>query len=119
MQLTPTMALLLVDVIILAIGFFVDVSPAILLVTPIFLPALKLMGVSPIQFGAVLITGLAVGLVTPPVGMCLNVCSAISGLSIVNIFRGAIPFLIANVLVLILISIFPELSIWLPNLLMG
>ncbi len=119
MQLSPVMALLLVDVIILAIGFFVDVSPAILLITPIFLPALKLMGVSPIQFGAVLITGLAVGLVTPPVGMCLNVCSAISGLSIINIFRGAIPFLIANVLVLILISVFPELSVWLPNLLMG
>ena len=119
MQLSPVMALLLVDVIILAIGFFVDVSPAILLLTPIFLPALKLMGVSPIQFGTVLITGLAVGLVTPPVGMCLNVCSAISGLSIVHIFRGAIPFLIANVLVLILISIFPELSNWLPNLMMG
>jgi tripartite ATP-independent transporter DctM subunit len=119
MQLTPVTALLLVDVIILAIGFFVDVSPAILLVTPIFLPALKLLGVSPIQFGAVLITGLAVGLVTPPVGMCLNVCSAISGQSILNIFRGAIPFLVANVTVLILISIFPGLSTWLPNLLMG
>lgn len=119
MQLSPTMALLFVDVIILAIGFFVDVSPAILLLTPIFLPPLKLLGVSPIQFGAVLITGLAVGLVTPPVGMCLNVCSSISGLSIVKVFRGAIPFLIANVTVLLLISVFPALSIWLPNLLMG
>ena len=119
MQLGPVMALLVVDVIILAIGFFVDVSPAILLLTPIFLPALKLIGVSPIQFGAVLITGLAVGLVTPPVGMCLNVCSAISGLSIVNIFRGAIPFLIANVAVLLLITVFPGLSTWLPGVLMG
>ncbi len=119
MQFSPVVALLVVDVIILAIGFFVDVSPAILLLTPIFLPALKMLGVSPIQFGAVLITGLAVGLVTPPVGMCLNVCSAISGQSIINIFRGAAPFLIANVLVLLLISIFPELSTWLPALLMG
>lgn len=119
MQLDAVSALLLVDVIILAIGFFVDVSPAILLVTPIFLPALKLLGVSPVQFGAVLITGLAVGLVTPPVGMCLNVCSTISGLGIVRVFRGAIPFLIANVCVLILISVFPALSTWLPGLLMG
>lgn len=118
MQLSAVAALLVVAVIILAIGFFVDVSPAILLLTPIFLPALKLLGVSPIQFGAVLITGLAVGLVTPPVGMCLNVCSAISGLSIINIFRGAAPFLCANALVLVLISIFPELSTWLPALLM-
>lgn len=119
MQFSPVVALLVVDVIILAIGFFVDVSPAILLLTPIFLPALKLLGVSPIQFGSVLITGLAVGLVTPPVGMCLNVCSAISGQSIVNVFRGAAPFLVANLLVLLLISVFPALSTWLPGVLMG
>ena len=100
-------------------GFFVDVSPAILLLTPVFLPALKMLGVSPIQFGAVLITGLAVGLVTPPVGMCLNVCSSISGQSIIAIFRGALPFLLANVLVLLLITVFPALSTWLPALLMG
>ncbi len=119
MQLTQTAALLAVSVVILAIGFFVDVSPAILLLTPVFLPALKLLGVSPIQFGAVLITGLAIGLVTPPVGMCLNVCSTVSGESIISVFRGAAPFLVANVLVLILIAVFPELSLWLPGLLMG
>ena len=119
MQFSPVTALLAVDVIILAVGFFVDVSPAILLLTPVFLPALKMLGVSPIQFGAVLITGLAVGLVTPPVGMCLNVCSSISGQSIINIFRGAAPFLIANVVVLLLITVFPVLSTWLPTVLMG
>ncbi len=119
MQFSPVTALLAVDVIILAVGFFVDVSPAILLLTPVFLPALKMLGVSPIQFGAVLISGLAVGLVTPPVGMCLNVCSSISGQSIIAIFRGALPFLLANVLVLLLITVFPVLSTWLPALLMG
>jgi tripartite ATP-independent transporter DctM subunit len=119
MQFSPVTALLAVDVIILAVGFFVDVSPAILLLTPVFLPALKMLGVSPVQFGAVLISGLAVGLVTPPVGMCLNVCSSISGQSIIAIFRGALPFLLANVLVLLLITVFPVLSTWLPALLMG
>jgi tripartite ATP-independent transporter DctM subunit len=119
MHFSPIMALLAVDVIILAIGFFVDVSPAILLVTPVFLPALKLLGISPIQFGAVLITGLALGLVTPPVGMCLNICSAISKIGIVSIFRGALPFLLADLLVLLLITIFPVLSTWLPELIMG
>lgn len=119
MHFTPLIALLVVDVIILAIGFFVDVSPAILLLTPVFLPPLKLLGISPIQFGAVLITGLAVGLVTPPVGMCLNVCASVSGQSIINVFRGAVPFLLANVLVLLLITFFPALTTWLPNLLMG
>ena len=119
LQLGPQTALLAVAVVILAIGFFVDVSPAILLLTPVFLPALKMLGVSPIQFGAVLITGLAMGLVTPPVGMCLNVCASISGHSIISVFRGALPFLLANLLVLILISLIPALSTWLPSLLMG
>lgn len=115
----PTPALLLIiDVIILAIGTFIDVSPAILLLTPVCLPALTSLGVSPIHFGAILITGLAVGLVTPPVGMCLNVCSAISHLEIGSIFRAALPFLIANLITLLLVTLVPEISTWLPALLM-
>nr|WP_319483347.1 TRAP transporter large permease [uncultured Cohaesibacter sp.] len=119
LQLGPTTAMLAVAVVILLIGFFVDVSPAILLLTPVFLPALKMLGVSPIQFGAVLISGLAVGLVTPPVGMCLNVCASVSGESILSVFRGALPFLVANFLVVVLLCLFPALSTWLPALLMG
>lgn len=110
--------LLLVVLIILAIGTFVDVSPAILLLTPVFLPAMKALGISGIQFGVILISGLAMGLVTPPVGMCLNVCSAISKLQIGTIFRAAAPFLIANLVTLFLITFIPALSMWLPSLLM-
>jgi tripartite ATP-independent transporter DctM subunit len=110
--------LLVIDVIILLTGTFVDVSPAILLLTPVFLPAVQALGVSPIQFGVILISGLAVGLVTPPVGMCLNVASAISRLGIGRIFRGAVPFLLANAITLVLITVIPELSLWLPGLLM-
>lgn len=109
---------LIVVLIILITGTFVDVSPAILLLTPVFLPAMKMLGVTGIQFGVILISGLAVGLVTPPVGMCLNVASAISRLGIGTIFRAAIPFLLANIITLILISIFPQLSTWLPSILM-
>jgi tripartite ATP-independent transporter DctM subunit len=111
--------LLVLDLIILAVGFFVDVAPAIILLTPVFMPALKALGVSPIQFGTILIVGMAVGLVTPPVGMCLNVVSTITKLDIVTIFRAAIPFLIADVIVLFLVTFVPEVSLWLPNLLMG
>jgi tripartite ATP-independent transporter DctM subunit len=110
--------LLSIDLIILLTGTFVDVSPAILLLTPVFLPAVQALGVSSIQFGAILICGLAVGLVTPPVGMCLNVASAISRLGIGRIFRGALPFLLANVITLVLITLVPKLSLWLPGLLM-
>jgi tripartite ATP-independent transporter DctM subunit len=110
--------LLVISAIILITGTFVDVSPAILLLTPVFLPAVTSLGVSPIQFGAILITGLAIGLVTPPVGMCLNVGSAISKLGIGTIFRAAVPFSLANVITLILITLIPPISMWLPSVLM-
>ena len=106
--------LLCVDFVILITGTFVDVSPAILLLTPVFLPAMGVLGVSRIQFGVILISGLAVGLVTPPVGMCLNVASAISKLGIGTIFRAAMPFLLANIITLILVTYIPQLSMWLP-----
>lgn len=108
--------LLVLDLIIIVTGTFIDVSPAILLLTPVFLPAAKVMGVDGIQFGAILISGLAIGLVTPPVGMCLNVASAISRLGIGTIFISAAPFLLANMLVLLLITFIPQLTLWLPSL---
>ena len=110
--------LLCIDLIILLTGTFVDVSPAILLLTPVFLPAVGALGMSGVQFGVILICGLAVGLVTPPVGMCLNVASAISKLGIGRIFRGALPFLLANAITLVMITLLPSLSMWLPGLLM-
>jgi tripartite ATP-independent transporter DctM subunit len=110
--------LLCIDIIILLTGTFVDVSPAILLLTPVFLPAVRALGMSSVQFGVILICGLAVGLVTPPVGMCLNVASAISKMGIGRIFRGALPFLLANAITLVLITLLPALSMWLPGLLM-
>ncbi|MEE8479225.1 MAG: TRAP transporter large permease [Candidatus Neomarinimicrobiota bacterium] len=116
MNLPPIIMLLFIVVVILIAGTFIDVSPAILLLTPVFLPACIAVGISPIQFGAILITGLAVGAVTPPVGTCINVGAAISGLGIGTIFRGTAPFLAANILTLILISIFPQLTLWVPSL---
>jgi TRAP-type C4-dicarboxylate transport system permease large subunit len=76
------------------------------------------MGISPILFGVILVIGLAVGACTPPVGNCLNVCAIITGLSIGKIFKGAIPFLIANVITLIIIITFPDIVTWLPKVIM-
>ncbi|THB71321.1 MAG: TRAP transporter large permease [Desulfovibrio sp.] len=116
MDMPPMVMLLVLNCIIIITGTFVDVSPAILLLTPVFLPAAKAVGVDGIQFGVLLISGLAVGLVTPPVGMCLNVASAISRLGIGTIFIAAAPFLLANLIVLLLITFVPELTLWLPSL---
>lgn len=106
---------LIFDVLILLIGTFIDVTPAILLLCPILLPVMKTVGVSELQFGAMVITGLAIGLVTPPVGMCLNACNKINRMPIVEIFKGAAPFVACNVVVLLLISLFPALTTWLPS----
>ena len=116
--LNSTSMLLLFVVIILISGTFIDVSPAILLFTPVFLPSIIQLGVSPILFGVVLVIGLAVGACTPPVGNCLNVCAIITGLSIGKIFKGAAPFLIANVVTLIIIVLFPNIVTWLPEAIM-
>lgn len=116
--LQPTSMLLLFIIIILIAGTFIDVSPAILLFTPVFLPSIVDMGISPILFGVVLVVGLAVGACTPPVGNCLNVCSIITGLSIGKIFKGAAPFLVANIITLFLIVIFPNIVVWLPKIIM-
>lgn len=117
--LSPIPMMLLIVLVILAAGTFIDVSPAILLLTPVFLPTVTAAGISPIVFGVILVAGLAVGACTPPVGNCLNVCSIVSGLRIGTIFRGAAVFLAANVLMLVLLTLFPALVLWLPELFMG
>ena len=108
---------LVFDVLILIIGTFIDVSPAILLLTPIMLPVMQQYGFSALQFGAMMITGLAIGLVTPPVGMCLNACNKINRMPIIEIFKGAAPYVICNVIVLVTISVWAPLTTALPLLL--
>ncbi|WP_298921125.1 TRAP transporter large permease [uncultured Roseobacter sp.] len=117
--LEPTGFILLTALLILLAGTFIDVSPAILLLTPVLLPVAQKMGISGVHFGVVMISGLAVGACTPPVGNCLNVCAAITRLPIGRIFLGATPFLMANVVVLFLICVFPQLVLWIPGMMFG
>ncbi len=110
--------LLLLDLLILFVGTFLDVTPALLLITPIMLPVAKYFGVEAVQFGVIMIVGTAIGLVTPPLGMCLNAGNKIAKMPIIDIFIAAIPFLVCNVIVLLLVTFIPELSLWLPSILM-
>lgn len=109
--------LIFFDLLILLLGTFIDVTPCILLISPILIPIMAQMGVSPLQFGAMMIVGMAIGLVTPPVGMCLNACTKINGMPIIEIFKGALPFIVCNVVVLFLITFVPPLTTWLPGIL--
>ncbi|WP_320129204.1 TRAP transporter large permease [uncultured Sphaerochaeta sp.] len=108
--------LILFDILILFLGTFLDVVPCILLIAPILLPVMRQLGMDELQFGMILIVGLAIGLVTPPVGMCLNVGAKISGLSIIEVFKEAVPFLFCNLLILLLVSFIPGISLFLPSL---
>lgn len=107
--------LIIVDLIILFVGTFIDVAPALYLLSPILLPVMQNFGIEPLQLGAMMIVGLAVGLVTPPVGMCLNAATKICGIPITQIAKNALPFIICNIIVLLLITFIPELSVWLPS----
>ncbi len=108
---------LMFSALILILGTFIDVTPCILMLTPIMLPVMRTVGISDFQFGAMMITGLAIGLVTPPVGMCLNACNKINRMPVIEIFKGAAPLVFCNVIVLICISTFPALTTWLPGIL--
>ena len=109
------MVFLFLDIIILPLGTFLDVTPCILLISPILLPVMQQFGMSELQFGAIIIVGLAIGLVTPPVGMCLNVASKICNMDIVSIFKSAVPFIVCNIIVLMGVTFIPALSMWLPS----
>jgi len=116
LSLSPGSLLSVMMIIMLIIGSFMDLSPALILLTPVFLPAAVVAGISPTQFGSLMVASLAVGLVTPPVGVCLNIASAISKLDIIEIFKGALPFLLCNVIVLLLICYIPAITLFIPSL---
>lgn len=113
----PIFAILLIfDVLILLIGTFLDVTPALLLLAPILIPIMEDFGIGKIQFGAIMIVGLAISLVTPPVALCLNACSKICGLKMGVIFKAALPLILVNVAVFIMVTFIPALSLWLPGI---
>lgn len=116
-NLPKILVVLLFIIFILFIGTFIDVGPALLMLTPLMLPVMESYGFSDLQFGAMMIVGLAIGLVTPPVGMCLNACNKITRLPITTIFKEALPYLCCNVAVLFAVCTIPALTTWLPQLL--
>ena len=110
----PAAVLLLLNVILLILGTFMDMAPLIIICTPIFLPVAKAFGVDPVHFGVILILNAGIGLITPPVGSVLFVGTAIGRISIGEALRTIWPFYLAALFVLALVNILPALSLWLP-----
>lgn len=108
---------LLMIVVMLLLGTFMDLAPMILICTPIFLPVAKAYGIDPIHFGLVLVLTGGLGLVTPPVGSVLFIGTAIGKISVGESMRSIWPFWFAALGVLLIVTFFPQLSLWLPALL--
>lgn len=113
----PLAALLLMALLLLLLGTFMDLAPLIIIGTPIFLPVARAVGVDPLHFGVILILTGGIGLITPPVGSVLFVGSAIGGIPVARTLRTIWPFYLAALAVLLLVILLPSLSLWLPRLL--
>lgn len=111
----PLMILLLINLLLLVVGTFMDMTPAVLIFTPIFLPVVTALGMDPVQFGIVMIANLCIGLCTPPVGACLFVSCSVGKTTIAKVVPPMIPFFFAMLAGLLLITFWPALSETLPR----
>ena len=111
----PLLILLLMNLILLLVGAFLDLTPAVLIFTPIFMPVALELGISPVHFGIMLITNLSIGLCTPPVGSLLFVGCAVAKAGITDLVKPMLPLYLAMLLTLLAVIFIPELSEWLPR----
>lgn len=109
---SPKLLLLTIMLLVLMVGMALDMGPTILILAPVLLPVVKAAGIDPIYFGVLFVINCAIGLVTPPVGIVLSVASGVSGVPMHRVAMGALPFLIAQVTVLLLLVMVPEIVLW-------
>jgi C4-dicarboxylate transporter DctM subunit len=113
----PVVFLFFVNILMLVVGMFLDVTPAMITFTPILYPISQRLGIDPIHFGIVMVTNLGVGFVHPPVGSCLNVAAAIGEIPIDKVIRPILPFIAVMVAALLLITYWPSMTLLVPRLL--
>lgn len=114
---SPAVIMLVITLFILVVGAFMDIGPAILIFTPILLPIVQKIGVDPVHFGILIVFNLAIGTITPPVGSGLYVGASVGQVKVEDVIKPLIPFYIAIIFVLLLITYIPELTLFLPRLL--
>lgn len=107
--------LIIINLLLLFVGIFMDMTPAVLIFTPIFLPIVKTLGIDPIQFGIMMVLNLCIGLCTPPVGSVLFVGIGIANTSIERVIKPLLPLFIAMIIALVFIILFPAITLWLPQ----
>lgn len=108
--------LLIINLLLLFVGIFMDMTPAVLIFTPIFLPVVTKLGLDPVHFGIIMVLNLCIGLCTPPVGSVLFVGVGIAKTTIEKVFKPLLPLFLAMIVALFLVTYIPQLSLWLPSL---
>ncbi|ANY82797.1 L-dehydroascorbate transporter large permease subunit (plasmid) [Microvirga ossetica] len=114
-----TMLLIAIMVLVVIVGTAMDMTPTILILTPILMPVVKAAGIDPVYFGVLFIVNNSIGLITPPVGTVLNVVAGVSKISMEDLMKGVWPFLLAQLVVLFLMVLFPQLVMWPAKLIGG
>jgi tripartite ATP-independent transporter DctM subunit len=116
---SPLVFLLIVNVILLVVGCFMEGLAAMLILIPILVPAAMKLGIDPIQFGLMFVLNLMIGTITPPVGIVLYVTAKVANISFERVTRATLPFLVPLLVVLAMVTLWPPLSTALPNLVLG
>ncbi len=112
----PVIILMIINVLLFIVGIFMEPLPALLILIPVLVPIVKSVGIDLVHFGLVMVFNLCIGLITPPVGILLYICAKFAGITLEEESKELMPFLIASVAVLIIITLFPATVLWLPAL---
>jgi tripartite ATP-independent transporter DctM subunit len=115
----PLLMLLLINLFLLVVGMFLESIAALIILTPILVPVTNHLGIDPVQFGLIFILNLSIGALTPPVGGLMYITCSILNVRIVDFVRAVAPFFLTQVVVLLLLTLFPPIVTFLPDLLMG
>ena len=107
--------LLIINLILLFVGIFMDMTPAVLIFTPIFLPIVAELGIDPIHFGIIMVMNLCIGLCTPPVGAVLFIGCSVAGIGIDKVIKPLLPLFVAMIAALMLVTYIPQITLWLPR----
>jgi TRAP-type C4-dicarboxylate transport system permease large subunit len=111
--------MLLINLFLLFLGTFMETNASLLIMVPILMPIIQEIGMHPVQFGVVMVLNLMIGLLTPPMALCLFITSKIGNISFERAFKAVSPYYIALLIVLLLINVFPALTLTIPQLVFG
>jgi TRAP-type C4-dicarboxylate transport system permease large subunit len=115
-QLTPVAFLLLVNAILLVLGCLLEGTTILLVIVPILIPTAKALGIDMVHFGIVVVLNVMIGLLTPPFGLLLFVVANMTQQRLISIVRESVPFILAAILILALITFVPDIPLWLPRM---